>query len=380
MPQLKSGRHVTFSTSPYLDALAAEKDEAKYFALFALRLYASTPEALRDHVVIGYFAEGEGTPPDAPSYNSGYCVADVLEGRTDWSPDEIEDLRQFMVHDPRFGAWLQAQFDDINVAIRDNQVWDSELLVNDVESNDIDVPLLKRAILRKSAMAPDAMRQLRNGTTITSEADKAVEAPALAEAPEMEPRDAPESEPDPWRELPPLTPELRQVILDLAKQPDIHSLSCPYTDYDLWYALIEEQVERSRETGLPYQEAFCLCAPDTGIDGMQRWDEEMSLRHSFRQRLGAMYTSLGKAFAEAICSLFPHGAGCGRAMAKIRKTPGSWSVRNATTFFPTAISASSNARRAPALPEAGFYTKAMRLTKIAIRFTETVDGAIAAAI
>ena len=273
MPQLKSGRHVAFSTSPYLDALGAEKDEAKYFAIFALRVHASTPQALRDHVVIGYFVEGEGTPPHSPSYNSGYCVADVLEGRTDWSPDDIEDLRQFMTHDLRFGPWLQAQFGDINVAIRDNPVWESELLVNDLASDDIDVPLLKRAIIQKSAIELDAMRQLRNGTTITSEADKAVEAPALTEALEMEPRAAPESEPVPWRKLPPLTPELRQVILDLAKQPDIHSLSCPYTDYDLWYALIEEQVERSRDTGLRYQEAFCLCAPDTGIDGMQKYDD-----------------------------------------------------------------------------------------------------------
>lgn len=42
MPQLKSGRHVALSASPYLDALAAERDETKYFAIVALRLHAST--------------------------------------------------------------------------------------------------------------------------------------------------------------------------------------------------------------------------------------------------------------------------------------------------------------------------------------------------
>lgn len=84
----------------------------------------------------------------------------------------------------------------------------------------------------------------------------------------------PESEPDPWRDLPPLTPELRQLILDLARQPDIRSLSCPFKDHDLWYALIEEQIKRGIATGLPYQEAFCLCAPNTGIDGMQKYDNE----------------------------------------------------------------------------------------------------------
>jgi hypothetical protein len=73
MPQLKSGRHVALSVSPYLDALASDKDESKYFALVALRLGASTPQALRDHVVIGYFREDQGTPPNAPSYD-GYSA------------------------------------------------------------------------------------------------------------------------------------------------------------------------------------------------------------------------------------------------------------------------------------------------------------------
>ncbi len=89
MPQLKSGRHVALSISPYLDALTAGSDESKYFAILALRLSANSPQALLYQVVIGYFREGQGTPPDAPSYPSGYCVGDVLEGRSDWSPGRI---------------------------------------------------------------------------------------------------------------------------------------------------------------------------------------------------------------------------------------------------------------------------------------------------
>lgn len=161
MPQLSSGRHVALSASPYLDALRAEHDESKYFAVVALRLHAGTPQALRDQLVVGYFVEGQGTPPDAPAYNSGYCLADVLEGRTDWSPDEVDDLRQFVEHDPRFGPWLQARFDEINEAIRDNPVWGSELLVNDMDSDLFDVPMLKRVVIQKSAMEADAMAQLR---------------------------------------------------------------------------------------------------------------------------------------------------------------------------------------------------------------------------
>jgi len=54
MPQLRSGRHVSVSASPYLDALVAEKEEFRYVAIVALRVHANRPEALREHLVIGY--------------------------------------------------------------------------------------------------------------------------------------------------------------------------------------------------------------------------------------------------------------------------------------------------------------------------------------
>lgn len=84
MPQLKSwSPYIALSASPYLDALTSGPDESKYFAIVALRLNVPTPDALRDHLAVGYFLEGEGIPPDAQSYNSGYCVADVLKGHSD---------------------------------------------------------------------------------------------------------------------------------------------------------------------------------------------------------------------------------------------------------------------------------------------------------
>lgn len=127
----------------------------------ALRVHAATPQRLRDHLVIGYFVEGQGTPPDAPSYNTGYCVADVLDGRTDWSAAEVEEFRQFL-DEPRFNAWLQAQFDEIDQAIQSNPMWNSALLAQ--ESGGIDTHSVKRAIVQRSALDVDAMRQLRKGT------------------------------------------------------------------------------------------------------------------------------------------------------------------------------------------------------------------------
>lgn len=175
MPQLKSGRHVALSASPYLDALAREPDESKYFAMLALRVHANSPQTLRDHLVVGCFREGEGTPPDAPCYNTGYCVADVLEGRTDWSPDEVEELRGFLA-EPRIVTWLQAQWDAIDEAIRDNPVWDSELLSNDLASDSIDVPMLKRAVIQKSVLEMNAMEQLRG-----AKARQLVEVPSVVD-------------------------------------------------------------------------------------------------------------------------------------------------------------------------------------------------------
>lgn len=74
-----------------------------------------------------------------------------------------------------------------------------------------------------------------------------------------------------------LTDELRQVILELAQQPDIHSISCPFNDFDLWEGLLREQVKRSHTLGLTPQKAFGLCGPDSGITGMSKdysWDED----------------------------------------------------------------------------------------------------------
>lgn len=62
MPQLKSGRHVALSASPYLDALSSEKDEARYFAILALRVHANSPETLRDHLPVSPVAAVSGRP------------------------------------------------------------------------------------------------------------------------------------------------------------------------------------------------------------------------------------------------------------------------------------------------------------------------------
>lgn len=162
MPQLKSGRHVGLSILPYLDVLRTGSPAQQYFAVLALRLNVPDPEALIAHAVVAYFAEGQGEPPNAPAYNSGLCVEDVLEGHAGWPEDDVEEFRRFVQDESRQGPWRRARFEDLDQAIQSCALWESELMANDGSSSTSDVQLLKRAVIRKSAMEPSAMQQLRS--------------------------------------------------------------------------------------------------------------------------------------------------------------------------------------------------------------------------
>ncbi|HET8941534.1 MAG TPA: hypothetical protein VFN13_06070 [Rudaea sp.] len=157
MPMLKSGRHVALSASPYVDLLKSQysDDNRIYFTIVAIRLNIPSSEQLRDHLVVGYFRP-EGEPPNAPSYYSGYCVADIFSGRSDWSQDEIEEFGAWIESDERFEPWLVAQFDEINAAIQESFIWNSPLLADD------DVALVKRRLIEKAALEPASMEQIRS--------------------------------------------------------------------------------------------------------------------------------------------------------------------------------------------------------------------------
>lgn len=59
--------------------------------------------------------------------------------------------------------------------------------------------------------------------------------------------------------------ELRSLILGVARQDDVHSVSCCLTDPQLWEGLLEEQQRRARLKGLPPRQAYYLAGPDSGI-------------------------------------------------------------------------------------------------------------------
>lgn len=120
MPQLKSGRHVALSIIPYVDAISSGTDEEKYAAIVAILMDIPTPQALKNQLIVCYYDESKGTPPDAPIYSSGHCVADILDGRSNWASDEVEEFRSFLDSTPSFIPWLKIQFDELMQIIRNN--------------------------------------------------------------------------------------------------------------------------------------------------------------------------------------------------------------------------------------------------------------------
>ena len=57
---------------------------------------------------------------------------------------------------------------------------------------------------------------------------------------------------------------VRQKIAELIKQDDVGSVSCPYSDYELWRLLVAEQLRRAENLGVSAREAFTLSGPDGG--------------------------------------------------------------------------------------------------------------------
>lgn len=130
MPQLRSGRHFAVY-SPWLEGLTTGPDEQKFAHMALFRLHVPSAQRLREHLLVLYFREGEGTPPDAPRYSSGFYVKDVLEGKAGWSEEELAELRDWVAHDARLAAWTETEYAQIQAAIMADPLWQSDLILGD---------------------------------------------------------------------------------------------------------------------------------------------------------------------------------------------------------------------------------------------------------
>jgi hypothetical protein len=128
MPQLSSGRHVCLSADHLLKGLMTGPDERKYYLLLVYRTTVTSPAKLRDHLFVGY---GDGPPPDATYVLSPFTVLDVLEGRSDWTADEVAEFRTWLETNPAIGPYLEEQFAAINEVILRDPLWESDLVNGD---------------------------------------------------------------------------------------------------------------------------------------------------------------------------------------------------------------------------------------------------------
>ena len=128
MPQLKSGRHFGLSFSPLRELFTSGSDTRMYHAILHYRTSVSTAAQLVPLATIGYFdPDGEG-PPDGSTSSAGFNARDVLDGKTDWTDDEVEEFRAWLATD-RVTQWMEAEFREIDRCIRESPVWQSRLLM-----------------------------------------------------------------------------------------------------------------------------------------------------------------------------------------------------------------------------------------------------------
>lgn len=132
MPKLKTGRHVGVESTSLISQLSGTSEQVYAFVL-AYRLSVKVPEDLLGVMPVIYF-KGEGGPPDAEPYRSGFLVQDVLLGRAGWTPDEISEFRQWLHTNEQLIAALAADFHAVDEAIRKSPLWDSELITDKPET------------------------------------------------------------------------------------------------------------------------------------------------------------------------------------------------------------------------------------------------------
>ena len=125
---------------------------------------------------------------------------------------------------------------------------------------------------------------------------------------------------------------LRQLLLAIAGRPDVWSVSCQFTDWQLWRGLLAEQLRPSRLSGLPPALVFHLSGPDSGLPGISRYwgvmcdlgdppAQEQFTGDSLEEQLGGFIHIPWEGVCQADLVVYPHW----RKIAPERwQQPGAW--------------------------------------------------------
>ncbi len=161
MPKLKSGRHIGMSLDAIQEAMNNGHDAFRFYAVWAFETKLATIQDLIQEAALVYYREDQGVPPDAPFYYSGWCVGDVLEGRSDWGADEVAELRDLLENDPRANEWFQMQFELLRRIYQDSTVWQSDLVLDAEPGEELSDNDVMCAFIMKLVEEQDAFGVLR---------------------------------------------------------------------------------------------------------------------------------------------------------------------------------------------------------------------------
>lgn len=147
----------------------------------------------------------------------------------------------------------------------------------------------------------------------------------------------------------PIPPPLFEAIVDLTGRDDVRSVSCPFTDSALWRVLVKQQIQRAAATGLPLQEAYGLCGPDSGLPDVAAADWGGAIHIPYEGTCGAdlfILSAWHRFFAEkvrdggklrwAVCKschhILLHGD-YGELACATRRVIGDWTLYTSTAPY-----------------------------------------------
>lgn len=133
MPLLSSGRHVAVEPVDFAKFVKFGTDVQVLAFITAYRLEVKEPGDLAKSLQVFYFKDGEGTPPNAPTYPSGYSVDEVLAGKAGWTEQEIREFANWLASDSALNRFLRETFNEVHSAIIASPLWDSELMTDEPE-------------------------------------------------------------------------------------------------------------------------------------------------------------------------------------------------------------------------------------------------------
>lgn len=130
--------------------------------------------------------------------------------------------------------------------------------------------------------------------------------------------------------------DLRKMILSLAAQDNVQSVSVPFQDYALWRGLVNVQRQRLNGSGCAPQDAFRLNGPDSGITWVNSFWYRADLHWGGEVHIPYEGCCGGDVF------VFPRGFGLDSKYAKIAPTlsaavfgPNYWAYEKFCMYFLT---------------------------------------------